>query len=123
LGPAYTHILDYTPENITTTSTSTDPNAERFYRLTDENNRYFSYLYAGLMMKEIETQWSNAGIPIDTMPDVVATLFNIGFQNSNPHPNPEVGGAEIDIGSTTYSFGGLAGDFYASNELTDVFPR
>jgi hypothetical protein len=75
------------------------------------------------MIKELETQWQNAGDPIADRPDIVATLFNIGFQYSHPNSNPQVGGAEIDIGSTTYSFGGLAGSFYASDELIDEFPR
>ena len=123
LGPADEHILDYTAANLTTSSTSTDPDTERFYRLTDENNRSYSYLYAALLIKELETQWRTAGYPIDDRPNIVATLFNIGFEYSKPNPSPQVGGAEIDIGSSTYSFGGLAGSFYESDELTDVFPR
>ncbi len=123
LGTDYEHILDYTPQNMTTASTSTDPDTERFYRLTDEHNRYYSYLYAAVMIKELETQWQNAGDPIADRPDIVSTLFNIGFENSHPNANPRVGGAEIDIGSTTFSFGGLAGSFYTSDELTNIFPR
>jgi len=76
-----------------------------------------------LNMKELEAQWQKAGISINDKPEIVATLFNIGFANSKPHPDPLPGGAEIDIASTTYSFGGLAGSFYYSSELTDVFPR
>lgn len=114
LGPDYEHLLDFT---------TNDHDTERFNRLTDEDNRYYSYLYAGLAMKELETQWQKAGNPIDSRPDIVATLFNIGFDNSHPHPSPIAGGAEIDIGSSTYSFGSLAGDFYNSNELINEFPR
>jgi len=123
LGPAHAHILDYTAANLTTTSTSTDTNTERFYRLTDENNRYYSYLYAALMIKELEIQWQKAGFPINNRPDIVATLFNIGFEGSHPNGTPQVGGAEINIGSSTYSFGGLAGSFYESGELEGVFPK
>ena len=116
LGMAYEHILDFP-------ASTTSDNAQRFNRLTDANDRYFSYLYAALMIKELESQWQKAGFPIADRPDVVTTLFNIGFQNSHPNANPQVGGAEIDIGSTTYSFGGLAGDFYNSNELLKEFAK
>lgn len=114
IGPQYEHLLDF--------STS-DHDAERFNKLTDEHDRYYSYLYAGLYVKEIESQWQKAGFPIDDKPDVIATLYDIGFNNSRPHANPQSGGAEIDIASTTYSFGDLADDFYQSDQLTDVFPK
>ena len=114
LGPAYENILDFT---------TSDHDTERFSRLTDEHDRSFSYLYAGIFIKEIESQWQKAGFPIADKPDVIATLYDIGFDNSHPHANPLSGGAEIDIGSTTYSFGALANSFYQSDELTDIFPR
>lgn len=112
-GPAYQHLLDFT---------TTDPDTERFDRLTDPNDRSFSYLYAGLYVKEVETQWQKAGFPIDDRPDIIATLYDIGFDGSHPHADPQSGGAEIDIGTTTYSFGMLAEDFYDSDQLTDIFP-
>ncbi len=110
LGASYEHLLDFT-------STSTDANTERFNRLTDDKSRYYSYLYAALYEKEIITQWNKAGIDITNRPEIIATLFNIGFTHSKPNQDPQVGGAEIVIGNETYSFGGLAGEFYASNEL------
>jgi hypothetical protein len=121
LGKDHEHDLDFGTSTID--SAKIDPDTERFDRLTDDKNRYFSYLYAAIYIKEIETQWEKAGISINDRPDVIATLFNIGFQNSHPHSDPQSGGAEIDIGTTTYSFGSLAGSFYSSNELTDIFPR
>lgn len=108
LGPESEHILDFKTK---------DADTERFERLTDEHNRYYSYLYAGILIKEIEKQWANAGFPIENKPGVIATLYNIGFINSKPNANPQIGGAEIDINKTTYSFGGLAESFYDSNEL------
>ena len=119
-GPEYSHLLDF--------STSTDTDTERFNRLTDEHDRYYSYLYAAVCLKEIETQWNKAGFPISgspslDRPEILATLFNIGFANSKPNASPQVGGAEIDIGTSTYSFGGLAGSFYYSDELIEEFPR
>ncbi len=110
LGPKYEHLLD---------STSTNPDTTRFNRLTDDKNRYYSYLYAALYEKEILGQWQKAGIDISNRPDVLFTLFNIGFSHSIPHTDPQVGGAEIKIGSVTYSFGGLAADFYYSSELSE----
>ena len=116
LSPADAHLLAFP-------ASTTDVDTQRFNRLTADHDRSYSYLYGGLMIKELETQWQVAGFPIADRPDILATLFNIGFQNSHPHAGAQVGGAEIDIGSTTYSFGGLAGEFYASDELTDIFPR
>jgi len=132
LGSEYEHILDFATSTVDSADTSStpiaasniaDPDTQRFNRLTDEHNRYFSYLYAGLFVKEVKSQWQKAGIPIDNKPDIIATLYDIGFDNSHPHANPLSGGAEIDIGTTTYSFGGLARSFYDSSELVDVFPR
>ncbi|MDB5258966.1 MAG: hypothetical protein JWO73_174, partial [Candidatus Taylorbacteria bacterium] len=125
IGAEYSHILDYQA-----TSTENSRDSERFARLTDENDRYYSYLYGALYMKEIMAQWSRAGITIDQKTQktpenigIIATLYNIGFNNSKPHENPQIGGAEIEIRGHTYSFGGLAQDFYDSNELIDAFPR
>ncbi len=116
LESLYEHALDYP-------ATTTDIDAARFARLTDEHNRYYSYLYGALIIKELEAQWQKSGISITDRPEILATLFNIGFQNSHPHADPQSGGAAITLGNTTYSFGGLAGQFYYSNELIDVFPR
>lgn len=107
------HILDFKTNN---------PDKERFERLTDENDRYYSYLYGALMIKQLMKQWEGAGFPIDNKPGIIATLYNIGFENSNPHNNPQIGGAEIEINKTTYSFGGLAQIFYNSKELIEEFP-
>jgi hypothetical protein len=116
LGPEYAHLLDYP-------ATTTDKDAARFARLTDEHDRYYSYLYAAVAIKEIESQWQKAGFAIQDKPEVLATLFNIGFTHSQPKAAPQSGGAAIDINGTTYSFGDLAGRFYYSDQLTDIFPR
>lgn len=117
-GLMYARLLDFP-----ITATSTDISQARFARMTAERDHYYSYLYAGIYIKEVEVQWANAGYPIADKPAVVATLFNIGFTHSTPNAAPQVGGAEIDIGANKYSFGGLAADFYNSNLLADVFPR
>lgn len=113
-GQTYAHLLDFS---------TPDTNGERFTRMTDQENHYWSYLYAGVYLKEIETQWASAGFDISNRPDILSTLYNIGFTHSSPNPDPQVGGAEIEIAGTAYSFGRVAGDFYTSDLLTDVLPR
>ncbi|MDE2030726.1 MAG: hypothetical protein KGI58_00475 [Patescibacteria group bacterium] len=113
-GPAYEHLLDFSTPNQDT---------ERMNRLTDTKNHYYSYLYTGLLLKEEMTQWQNAGYPIDNRPEILATLFNIGFLHSKPNANPETGGSTFDINGRQYTFGGLAFDFYYSNQLLKEFPN
>jgi hypothetical protein len=96
---------------------------ERFMRVTDEHNHYYTYLYAAIFLKQLENQWSGAGFPISDRPEILATLYNIGFANSKPKANPEVGGAEIEIGNSKTSFGRLAYEFYYSDELLNIYPR
>lgn len=104
-------------------SSTTPHDAALFYRLTDEHNHYFSYLYTAIYIREVEQQWKAAGTDISNNPAVVATLFNIGFKNSVPNPTPSAGGAAIIAGGETYTYGELAGAFYKSSELLDGFPR
>ena len=113
LGSNYEKLLDFN---------SNDPVAERYTRLTDEKNHYFSYLYGGIIIKQITLQWQKAGYNISDRPEILATLFNIGLQNSHPKANPEVGGSQISIGPDNYVFGSLAYEFYYSGDLMDDFP-
>ncbi len=113
-GAQYEHMLDFKTADI---------DKERFERLTDQHNHYYDYLYAALFIKQIEAEWSKAGHDISNRPEILATLYNLGFSKSQPNPDPKVGGAAIPIGNKTYSFGGLAYDFYYSDELTAEFPR
>lgn len=113
LGPQKEHLLDFT---------TTDPNKERFNRLANYSDHSYSYLYGAIYIAELEQQWKNAGYPIDNRPDIIATLFNIGFSHSNPNPYPNAGGAIITVDGTQYTFGGLAYEFYYSGELLDQFP-
>ena len=91
--------------------------------MTDQHDHYWSYLYAGLYIQEVEAQWRRAGYPIDGNVAVISTLYNIGFTHSNPNPNPQVGGAAISLSDGTRSFGALAAEFYNSDLLTDILPR
>ncbi|MFA5022690.1 MAG: hypothetical protein WC385_01875 [Candidatus Paceibacterota bacterium] len=98
-----------------------DPSAERFARLTDSHDHYYSYLYPALYLKELMAQWQKAGYNIEGRPEILATLFNLGFTKSVPKADPQVGGAEIEISGQKYSFGSLAYQFYYSDELLNEF--
>ena len=113
LGPNNENIFDYG---------NTDPDTERLTRLTDDKNHYYSYFYTAIFLKEIMHQWQQAGYDIKYRPEVLATLFNLGFAKSVPKSTPEVGGSTITINDRDYTFGGLAYEFYYSGELSDVFP-
>ena len=63
-----------------------------------------------------------AGDDISHRPDILATLYNIGFDRSKPKPDPAVGGAMITIVDRKYSFGSIGYEFYFSGELMDQFP-
>jgi hypothetical protein len=114
LAPEYEHVLDYPPGQ--------DPGRARYSRLTDDEDHYYSYLYGALYLRQVIRQWGHAGYDIASRPEILATLFNVGFSRSNPNPSPKVGGAAMDIGGTDYTFGRLAHEFYYSGELADEFP-
>jgi len=114
-GPEAAALLAY-PEGVT------DRDAELFQRLTDDKDHYYSYLYTALYIKEVNAQWLAAGFDIESNPEAVVTLFNIGFANSNPNASPQPGGAAISVGGSTYPFGVLGATFYRSSELRSVFP-
>ncbi len=104
-------------------STTLDRDQELFDRLTNEKDHYYSYLYTAVYLKQIITQWEKAGYDISKRPDVLVTLFNLGFTASKPKPDPQVGGAPITIGGQRYSFGYLGTLFYQSDELRAEFPE
>lgn len=113
LGTRYEHLLDFTTNN---------PDEERFTRLVDEHDHYWSYLYSAIYLKQLQTAWSKAGYSINNNIGVTATLFNIGFNKSEPKKDPQVGGAIITINNADYTFGNLAAQFYYSGELLNDFP-
>lgn len=116
LGKKYENMLDFS-------SSTTDINTDRFNRVTENHNQYYTYLYASLFIKQIEKQWADAGFDISNKPEILATLYNIGFSKSQPKSDPQVGGAQIKVGNEKYSFGRLAYEFYYSDELLEEFPR
>lgn len=116
LGPQYEGLLDFKGQDTAAI------NKERIDRLTDFHNHYYSYMYAALFLKQVKVQWEKAGYPIDKRPEILATLFNVGYPQSKPKPNPRVGGSTIKIYDKPYSFGAIAYQFYYSGELFDLFP-
>ena len=114
-GPELAKLIEYAP--------GVNQKTELFNRLTDDTNHYYSYLYTALYLKEVEAQWERAGFGLQGRPEILVTLFNIGFANSRPGPSPEVGGAPIEVGGNVYSFGDLGGRFFRSDELRDLFPN
>ena len=114
LGSEMEHIVDYAPNaNI---------EAEQMNRITDAKNPYYSYLYVGLYMRQVAAQWDKAGYNINNRPEILATLYNLGFPRSIPKENAAAGGAVINVGGIDYTFGDLAYEFYYSGELADIFP-
>mgnify|MGYP006869357050 CR=1 FL=1 len=113
LGEKYEHLLDFKTDDI---------EKERYDRLVDYKNHYYSYLYAALYVHQVKKQWERAKYDISNRPEILTTLFNVGFASSVPKPNPEVGGSHIEIGGKIYTFGAVAFDFYYSGELAKEFP-
>jgi hypothetical protein len=108
-GPGMIDLIKY--------SSSVNHDSELYNRLANAKNHYYSYLYTALYIKEVEAQWKSAGYDVNQNPAAIATLFNIGFGESHPNANPNAGGSSIITGGTTYSYGQLGANFYASGEL------
>jgi hypothetical protein len=96
-----------------------DHDTELFNRLTDEHNHYYSALF----IKEVENQWATAGFDITQKPEVTATLFNLGFDQSIPKANPVVSGSSITLAGNTYIYGELGALVYNSNEFDTIFSK
>ena len=116
------YYLGTTMENVLDFQSDPTISADRFERLSSDRNHYPNYLYGAIYLKEMISQWEKAGYDIRYRPEIVGTLFNVGFPQSKPNPDPKVGGSEINVGVGKYSFGSLAYEFYYSGELLDVFP-
>lgn len=113
MGKHYENILDFESSNSET---------ERYNRLVDYRNHLYSYIYTGCILHQTMLQWRRAGYDISDRPDVLFTLFNVGFAQSQPKPNPVCGGSHINVDGKTYTFGAIGFDFYYSGELAETFP-
>lgn len=113
MGLAYEHLLDFV---------SDDPVTERYNRLVDYQNHLYSYIYTGCILHQTMLQWRRAGHDISNRPEILITLFNLGFTKSVPHADPVPGGSTIEVGDRKFTFGAIGFDFYYSGELADAFP-
>lgn len=113
MGPAYENLLDFSTDDHVT---------ERYNRLVDYRNHLYSFIYTGCILHQTMLQWRRAGYDISDRPELLFTLFNVGFSQSVPKADPKAGGSHIEVGDRTYTFGGIGFDFYYSGELADVFP-
>ena len=113
MGRRYENLLDFETE---------DHAGERYRRLVDYRSHLYSYIYTGCILHQTMLQWRRAGYDISNRPDILFTLFNVGFSQSHPKPNPRCGGSHIRIDDRLYTFGAVGFDFYYSGELADVFP-
>lgn len=115
MGPRYEHLLDYTVQGQAQED-------ERYNRLVDYRNHLYSYLYTACILHQTMLQWKRAGYDISNRPDVLFTLFNVGFAQSVPKANPVCGGSHIRVNDKVYTFGAIGFDFYYSGELAADFP-
>ncbi|OIP02006.1 MAG: hypothetical protein AUJ98_02830 [Bacteroidetes bacterium CG2_30_33_31] len=113
LGEKYEHVLDFETQVHET---------ERYSRLTSFRDHFYQYLYSALYLKEVQNQWKTAKYDISNRPEILTTLYNVGFKASIPKGNPKVGGSKITIHDKNYTFGGICFDFYYSGELAKEFP-
>ena len=113
MGKPYEHILDFQTENH---------QAERINRLTNYRNHLYSYIYTGCILHQTMLQWRRSGYDIVNRPDILFTLFNLGFAASKPGPDPQCGGSHIKVHDEVYTFGVICNDFYYSGELAEQFP-
>lgn len=121
IGKDYAHVLDY-DSTVNYRNKHNDTNSVRIQRLVQYKDHYYSYLYAGLFIRQIDMQWKRAGFPIDDRPEIFASIFNLGYVKSVPKKNPSVGGSNFKIRDQEYTFGSVAYEFYYSGEMADLFP-
>lgn len=91
-------------------------------RLIRGGDHFYSYLYTALLLRQYFAQWQRQGYSLAHRPEILGTLFNLGYQKSKPSNNPKVGGSDFIVGEKKYTFGGLCYEFYYSGELFQLFP-
>jgi|LauGreDrversion4_2_1035121.scaffolds.fasta_scaffold00134_16 hypothetical protein len=91
-------------------------------RLIQGGDHFYSYLYTALLLRQYQAQWEREGFTLANRPEVLGTLFNLGYEKSKPKKDPQVGGSNFTIGEKEYTFGGICFEFYYSGELQKEFP-
>ena len=91
-------------------------------RLIKGGDHFYSYLYTAFLIRQYQAHWQREGFDLSYRPEIVGTLFNLGFDKSKPKKQPEVGGSSFKVGDKEYTFGGLCFEFYYSGEMMKDFP-
>lgn len=91
-------------------------------RLIKRGDHYYSYLYTAFLLRQYQAHWERNGYSLENRPEILGSLFNLGYEKSKPKKNPEVGGSTFNVGGKDYTFGGLCFEFYYSGQLQDLFP-
>ena len=91
-------------------------------RLIQRGDHYYSYLYTAFLLRQYQAHWERNGFTLENRPEILGSLFNLGYQKSKPKKNPEVGGSTFNVGGKDYTFGGLCFEFYYSGQLQELFP-
>lgn len=91
-------------------------------RLMKGGDHFYSYLYTAFFLRQFQSHWEREGFTLAYRPEILGTLYNLGFQKSKPKKNPSVGGSTFNVGDKEYTFGGLCYEFYYSGELMNLFP-
>jgi len=91
-------------------------------RLIMGGDHFYSYLYTAFLIRQYQAHWQRAGEDLSYRPEIIGTLFNLGFHKSKPKKNPEVGGSNFTVGNKEYTFGGLCYEFYYSGEMLKEYP-
>lgn len=116
------NVTDSFPELVKDDDTIAIHQNYTIQRLMQGGNHFYSYLYTAFFIRQFQAQWERAGFTLAYRPEIVASLFNLGYQKSKPKKDPYVGGSEFKVGDDDYTFGGLCYEFYYSGELQDLFP-
>ena len=74
------------------------------------------------MIRQYQAHWEHAGFSLAYRPEIIGTLFNLGYEKSKPSAHPKVGGSDFMVANRMYTFGGLCYEFYYSGELQHLFP-
>ena len=91
-------------------------------RLINRADHFYSYLYTAFFLRQFQAHWEKSGLSLSNRPEILGTLYNLGYQKSKPKKNPSVGGSNFIVGNKDYTFGGLCYEFYYSGELQELFP-
>lgn len=103
-------MLEYNPDIYNKFFAVTTWNVDfvRKQRLTDTENYFYQFLYAGWLIYNIQTKRKKAGYDISNQPWIIMTLYNFGNpKDKKPNPFPKIGGSIIRIDWVDYTFGSL----------------